>query len=258
MTQPSIAAEGGGQAETARPADTRCDAIVDLPGPGGHDQPQPQRGVYPGVPPLHRLVEVGTNQIDQESANRLFDGAARLPFAGLRRLRHRDFIFDFAHGTLLSRADHGSTRSDDNPSHQNFRDPLALDRSIASPRHNPAKPPCDPGWHWLWTSGGTGFASAPHNPRQAASRAWVALALPVLPTTPAPRQAALRQHERRESNPQPPVLETGALPVELRSYLPEANPRSGLLSCYWIGHQSGRNSRRDSYSSRSGFQPDVF
>ena len=26
------------------------------------------------------------------------------------------------------------------------------------------------------------------------------------------------QHERRESNPQPPVLETGALPIELRSY----------------------------------------
>ncbi len=32
------------------------------------------------------------------------------------------------------------------------------------------------------------------------------------------RRAAWRQHERRESNPQPPVLETGALPVELRSY----------------------------------------
>ena len=31
------------------------------------------------------------------------------------------------------------------------------------------------------------------------------------------RQAALRQHERRESNPQPPVLETGALPIELRT-----------------------------------------
>ena len=44
----------------------------------------------------------------------------------------------------------------------------------------------------------------------------------VLDLAPAyPRQAALRQHERRESNPQPPVLETGALPVELRSYLPE-------------------------------------
>ena len=28
---------------------------------------------------------------------------------------------------------------------------------------------------------------------------------------------ALPQHERRESNPQPPVLETGALPIELRS-----------------------------------------
>ncbi len=27
------------------------------------------------------------------------------------------------------------------------------------------------------------------------------------------------KHERRESNPQPPVLETGALPIELRSYL---------------------------------------
>jgi hypothetical protein len=26
------------------------------------------------------------------------------------------------------------------------------------------------------------------------------------------------QQERRESNPQPPVLETGALPIELRSY----------------------------------------
>jgi hypothetical protein len=25
------------------------------------------------------------------------------------------------------------------------------------------------------------------------------------------------KHERRESNPQPPVLETGALPIELRS-----------------------------------------
>ncbi len=34
-----------------------------------------------------------------------------------------------------------------------------------------------------------------------------------------PRKAASRQHERRESNPQPPVLETGALPIELRSYL---------------------------------------
>src|ERR1022692_1538939 len=34
------------------------------------------------------------------------------------------------------------------------------------------------------------------------------------------RKAASRQHERRESNPQPPVLETGALPVELRSYFP--------------------------------------
>ena len=35
-----------------------------------------------------------------------------------------------------------------------------------------------------------------------------------------PRWCRLRpwtQHERRESNPQPPVLETGALPVELRS-----------------------------------------
>ena len=29
----------------------------------------------------------------------------------------------------------------------------------------------------------------------------------------------LKWQERRESNPQPPVLETGALPIELRSYL---------------------------------------
>jgi hypothetical protein len=31
---------------------------------------------------------------------------------------------------------------------------------------------------------------------------------------------------RRESNPQPPVLETGALPIELRTYCPKPAPLS--------------------------------
>src|SRR3954469_23307457 len=39
------------------------------------------------------------------------------------------------------------------------------------------------------------------------------------------------EHERRESNPQPPVLETGALPIELRSFVSDgpAAPRPVLF-----------------------------
>ena len=37
----------------------------------------------------------------------------------------------------------------------------------------------------------------------------------------------LLKQARRESNPQPPVLETGALPIELRTYKPLHLPFEG-------------------------------
>src|SRR5690606_1261201 len=40
-------------------------------------------------------------------------------------------------------------------------------------------------------------------------------------------QAAIQPQARRDSNPQPPVLETGALPIELRTYAPHPHHGRG-------------------------------
>src|SRR4030095_3956409 len=40
----------------------------------------------------------------------------------------------------------------------------------------------------------------------------------------ASRRRSLKWQARRESNPQPPVLETGALPIELLAYAPTSAP----------------------------------
>src|SRR5690606_21115845 len=51
---------------------------------------------------------------------------------------------------------------------------------------------------------------------------------PVSPAQPLPGlQAAIQPQARRDSNPQPPVLETGALPIELRTYAPQPHHGRG-------------------------------
>jgi len=49
---------------------------------------------------------------------------------------------------------------------------------------------------------------------------------------------------RRESNPQPPVLETGALPIELLAYLIADYFDSRCAVCFRQNRQNFENSRR--------------
>src|SRR6266852_3058914 len=44
--------------------------------------------------------------------------------------------------------------------------------------------------------------------------------------------------DRRESNPQPPVLETGALPIELLSFVTVAIRQSAITNRQSVNHQS--------------------
>src|SRR5262245_40625269 len=50
------------------------------------------------------------------------------------------------------------------------------------------------------------------------------------PFVPTPALRPGRWQEWRDSNPQPPVLETGALPVELHSYVTKNDSAAGRLS----------------------------
>ena len=59
------------------------------------------------------------------------------------------------------------------------------------------------------------------------------------------RGPAFSAQARRDSNPQPPVLETGALPIELRTSILNSAP--ACADCEWPGTESNRRHR--------GFQP---
>ena len=116
---------------------------------------QADRRLEPGLPPLHRLVEVGLDQVRQERANR----PLRAPRPG-----------------PPWRASPPST-----PATPSLTLPMAPDLACEGPG-----------------------AMRRSRRRSPAHRSRLE-----------PRLRA--EHERRESNPQPPVLETGALPIELRS-----------------------------------------